>query len=125
MMDIEMLAKKISSFRGEGGRVRINDLDLYMEILGTWESWKGPWKDFCRTLGISHKGMSAIIGKAKKMRREGYVAPESFKEIQLPDGTTTVALPGAAGGIELAIEGGRVIRFSFVDQLVDFLKKAA
>ena len=36
-MDMEILRKKISTFRGEGGRVRITDDTLLMEILMTWE----------------------------------------------------------------------------------------
>jgi hypothetical protein len=36
-VDLEVLKKKISTFRGEGGRVRIMSEDLLMEILLAWE----------------------------------------------------------------------------------------
>ena len=37
-MDLEVLKKKISTFRGDGGRVRITDEGLLMEILFSWKS---------------------------------------------------------------------------------------
>lgn len=70
-MDVEILRKKISTFRGEGGRVRITDDALYMEILSVWEQWKGSSKDFFRAVGVSKSGMAAIIGKAKKCGVKG------------------------------------------------------
>jgi hypothetical protein len=85
-MDIEVLKKKISTFRGEGGRVRITDDALLMEILMAWEQWKGPIKKFYQAIGISHAGMASIMGKAKKLRREGHFPVEEFKEVKLSDG---------------------------------------
>ncbi len=126
-MDMEILKKKISTFRGEGGRVRITDDNLLMEILSGWEQWSGPVKDFYRAIGVSPKGMASIIGKAKKLRREGHFPAESFKEIKL-DGTTGAQIAGPSGpctGIELGLPDGKVIRFPQVDQLLEFLKKAA
>lgn len=122
-MDIEVLKKKISTFRGEGGRVRISDDHLLMEILLAWEEWKGPSKEFYRLIGVSQTGMASIIGKAKKLRREGHFPAEDFKEIK-------VEAPAAAGvgpclGIELSWTEGRVIRFPEVDQLLEFLTKTA
>ena len=55
-MDLEILKKKISTFRGEGGRVKITDDSLLMEILQAWEQWKGPIKDFYRAIGVSQTG---------------------------------------------------------------------
>ena len=49
-MDLEVLKKKISTFRGEGGRVKINDDGLLMEILSSWEQWTGPSKEFYRAI---------------------------------------------------------------------------
>ena len=125
-MDIEVLKKKISTFRGEGGRVRITDDTLLMEILVTWEQWKGPLKEFYRAIGVSAKGMASIIGKAKKMRREGHFPAEEFKEVKIADGGVAAAsnLSGC-NVIELAWENGRIIRFGQVELLIDFLKKAA
>ena len=44
-MDMEILKRKISTFRGDGGRIRITDVGLLMEILLAWEQWKGLGRD--------------------------------------------------------------------------------
>ena len=129
-MDLEILKKKISTFRGDGGRVRITDDSLMMEILSAWEQWKGPLRDFYRSIGVSSKGMASIIGRAKRMRREGHFPAEEFKEVKLDSVTEgssgdTVLPGGPCSGIELLWCGNRVIRFGQVDSLVEFLKKAA
>lgn len=123
-MDLEILKKKISTFRGDGGRVRITDDALLMEILAAWEQWKGPMKDFYRAIGVSFEGMASIIGKAKKMRREGHFPASDFKEVKV---TASTAASGVVPcvGIELCTPDGRVIRFPSVDPLLEFLKKAA
>lgn len=125
-MDVEVLKKKISTFRGEGGRVRITDDGLLLEILMAWEQWKGPIKEFYKAIGVSREGMASIIGKAKKMRREGHFPAEEFKEVRIADGVPAqVSSLNGCNVIELTWEGGRIIRFGQVEQLIDFLKKAA
>lgn len=124
-MDTEILKKKISTFRGEGGRVRITDDALYMEILSVWEQWKGPIKEFYRAIGVSKSGMAGIIGKAKKMRREGHFPSGEFKEVKIADGGVTSGSLIGCNVIELSWENGRLIRFGQVELLIDFLKKAA
>lgn len=124
-MDLEILKKKISTFRGEGGRVRINDDHLLMEILLAWEQWRGPIKEFYPAIGVSQKGMASIIGKAKKLRREGQFPAEEFKEIRVESSGGMVSGGGHCSGIELCWSEGRIIRFPQVDQLLEFLKKAA
>jgi hypothetical protein len=125
-VDLEVLKKKISTFRGEGGRVRITDEVLLMEILLAWEQWKGPSKEFYRLIGVSQTGMASIIGRAKKLRREGHFPAEDFKEIKVAEGSDGFHgnLPPCSG-VEIAWEQGKLIRFNHVDQLVDFLKKVA
>jgi hypothetical protein len=125
-MDMEVLRKKISTFRGEGGRVRITEDALLMEILMAWEQWKGPMKEFYSAIGVSSKGMASIIGKAKKMRREGHFPIEEFKEVKIieSNGVQGSGL-NSCSVIELSWENGRLIRFGQVEQLIDFLKKAA
>ena len=122
-MDLEVLKKRISTFRGEGGKVRITDDQLYMEILQGWEQWKGSSKDFFRTIGVSKSGLAAIIGKAKRMRREGHFPAEEFKEIRVAD--SGVSANGPCSGVEIIWDNGKLIRFQQVEQLIDFLKKVA
>jgi hypothetical protein len=125
-MDLEVLKKKISTFRGDGGRVKINDSGLLMEILLAWEQWTGLSKDFYRAIGVSQTGMASIIGRAKKLRREGHFPADDFKEIKVAQPT---AVPPCSG-IEIAWDNGKLIRFQQVEQLIAFLqategKKAA
>jgi hypothetical protein len=122
-MDMEVLKKKISTFRGEGGRVRITSDELLMEILSAWEQWTGAASGFYTSIGVSQRGMASIIGKAKKLRREGHFPVEEFKELKIAEGGSVGNFP--CNGIEVAWENGKLIRFSEVDQLVDFLKKVS
>jgi hypothetical protein len=122
-VDLEILKKKISTFRGEGGKLRSVSDELLFEILTAWESWTGGSREFYRGIGVDHRKMASLLGKAKKMKREGQFPAEEFKEIKL----TEPEVRGEASpcGIEVAWEGGKVIRFVQVDQLLEFLKKSA
>lgn len=124
-MDLEVLKKKISTFRGEGGRVRKVSDEILMEVLCAWEQWTGPAKGFYTALGVSQKGISSIIGKGKKLKREGHFPVEDFKEIKVVEGPGSPPGLPPCSGIEIAWDNGRLIRFNEVDQLVDFLKKVA
>ena len=121
-MDLEVLKKKLSTYRNARGQVRNVSDDLLMEVLAAWEEWTGPTGGFCAAIGVSRNGISSIIGKAKKLRREGHFPAEDFKEIKVADGAAN--LPPCSG-IEVAWDGGKLIRFAQVDQLIDFLKKVA
>ena len=125
-MDLEVLKKKISTYKGEGGRVSITSDDLLIEILLAWEQWTGPAKGFYTAIGISAKGISSIIGKAKKLRREGFPT-DSFKEVKIQESPSSLAslTSGPCQGVEILWDGGKLIRFPHVEQLVDFLKKIA
>lgn len=123
-MDLEVLKKKISTFRGEGGRIRITNDELLLEILRAWEQWQGPVKGFYSAIGVSAKGMASAIGKAKKLKREGHFAAEEFKEVKVIGGDEASQIPPCSG-IEMLWENGRLIRFTQVEQLIDFLKKVA
>jgi hypothetical protein len=124
-MDMEILNKKVSSYRDNGGRVRKVSDDLLLEILEAWEQWTGPASGFYKALGVSAKGISSIIGKAKKLKREGFPAGD-FKEIKVEGaGSSQLSPSGPCSGIELSWRDGNIIRFPLVDQLVEFLKKAA
>lgn len=126
-MDLEILKKKISTFRTEGGHVKIKDDALFLEILLAWEQWTGPGTGFASAIGLNRQSVSKLVGHAKKLRREGHFPAEEFKEIKM-DGSGAATIAGSGGpctGIELGLTDGKVIRFPQVDQLVEFLKKAA
>ncbi len=126
-MELEILKKKISTFRGEGGRVRITDDSLMMEILRAWEQWTAPSDGFYKAIGVSAKGMASVIGRAKKLKREGFPT-DGFKEIKLEQPALAgggSCISDLTGAIELNWDQGKIIRFPHVDQLVDFLKKVS
>lgn len=128
-MDLEVLKKKISTFKGEGGRIRITSDDLMMEILHAWEQWTGPAQGFYVGIGVSSNGMGSIIGRAKKLKREGFPTPlDKFKEVKVESSSSSIPSGFATGpcsGLELVWDNTKLIRFQEVDQLVDFLKKVS
>lgn len=125
-MDLEVLKKKISTFRGEGGRVRITDDYLLLDILSEWEKWTGPSDGFYKAIGVSQNGMASIIGRAKKLRREGFPS-QDFKEIKISESPSNLnsLIGGPCLGVEILWDNGKLIRFQQVEQLVDFLKKVS
>jgi hypothetical protein len=123
-MDLDVLKKRISTYRTVGGQVRVKDPALLMEILLAWEQWIGPATGFASALGVHRKVIPTLIGKAKKLRREGQFPAEEFKEIKI-EGPATAGGGAPCVGIELGLTDGKVIRFPQVDSLLEFLKKAA
>lgn len=122
-MDLEVLRKKLSSYRTEKGRItRVSD-DLLVEILIAWEQWTGPAAGFYSALGADHRKMASLIGRAKKLKREGRFPEEVFKEIRVAESVSAGLIP--CSGVEILWENGKLIRFSQVEQLIDFLKKVA
>ena len=124
-MDLEILKKKLSTYRGEGGRIRSVPDELLLEVLSAWETWTGTTQGFYTAIGVSAKGMASMMGRAKKLLREGKVPMSNF--IEITDAVLGGSLPAGftGGGIELSWDNGKVIRFPQVDQLIDFLKKVA
>ena len=126
-MDVEILKKRISSYRTPKGRLtRVPD-ELLVDILRAWEQWTGPGSGFYSALGADHRKMAGLIGRAKKLKREGVFPEEAFKEIKIEESPGNLAsqVRGPCQGIEIAWDGGKLIRFQQVDQLVEFLKKVA
>ena len=120
-MDLSILKKKLSTFRSETGKLMNVSDELLMELLLSWEQWSGPSNGFYAALGVDHRKMAKLMGRAKKLKREGVFPESGFKEIKVESSQ------GSASGcsIELAWENGRIIRFAQVELLVDFLKKVA
>jgi len=124
-MDLSVLAKKISSYRSPKGQVRNLPNELLGEILHAWEQWTGSGVGFYSAIGVNQKKMAKIMGKAKQLKRDGAFDGLSFTEVVLDqDSGQVIELPPCSG-VELVWEGGRIIRFSRVEMLLDFLKKAA
>lgn len=120
-MDIEILKKKVSTFKTKGGYLKDVSNDLLMDILHAWENWEGSNSSFYTALGSNHAKMASLMGKAKKLKREGYMANE-FQEVKIEPSTTSCA---GNYTVELEWENGKILRFGGVDLAVDFLKKAA
>ena len=121
-MELEVLRKKLSSFRGEGGRVNNVSDDLLLEILFAWEAWTGSAKEFYRGIGSNHRKMARMLGKAKQLKREG--CNISFQEIAVEGVTGTTPSQPLSCDIEVQ-DKNKVIRFGKVDVLIEYLKKAA
>ncbi len=122
-MDNVTLKKKLSSYTSKKGYLKnVSDEVLY-EVLVAWENWEGPSPDFYRSLGYTYKQMASVIGKAKKLKREGHYGEGEFKKVA----NTTELTPALKHNlaIEIVWTNGRVIRFAQVDHLIDFLKKAS
>ena len=124
-MDLAVLKKKVSTFRGEGGQLRNVSDELLGELLHAWENWAGPASGFYSAIGADHRKMASLIGRAKKLKREGHFPDEAFKEIHLEGGATGDPASGPCQGAELVWNDGKVIRFKDADLLLDFLRKAA
>lgn len=123
-MDNQALRKRLSTFKSsKGSLTRVTD-DVLFEVIRTWEAWPSSSTELARELGVSVKQISFLIRKAKAAHREGRFPQEEFKEVKVESTPQEVGLD-CKGGIVMKWEKGRVIKFSKVDQLVDFLKKVA
>ena len=121
-MELEVLKKKLSAFKGDGGRIRnVND-ELLLEILSHWEYWAGTAKDFYKGIGSSEKGISFMLGKAKRLKRAGATLP--FTEVQVEEVTNSNFPVSITCNIEVQ-DKNKLIRFRKVDHLIEYLKKAA
>ena len=117
--DLSILKKRLSTFRSAKGVIRDVSDEVLVDILRAWESWPGTSKEFYQLLGSSKTQMAVLMGKAKKVSRD--YPKEEFKEVHV-EGSGN----GSAGpyGMEMLWDGGRGVRFSKVDELVEFLQKA-
>jgi hypothetical protein len=120
-----VLSKKISSYRTPKGRITNLPNEILAEILYAWEQWTGPAASFYKLLGADQRKMAALMGRAKQLKRDGAFDGLQFTEITLDQDSGQVMELPPCSGVELVWEGGRIIRFSRVEMLLDFLKKAA
>lgn len=122
------LKKKLSTYVTDGGQLRNVSEELLFEVLTCWENWTGTGAEFYRTIGFTQRQMAKLIGKAKKLKREGHFGSGDFKEIQI-EGMQELEVQSSSISqgelIELDQGKGVLIRFPQVSQLVEFLKKAS
>ena len=118
-MDLTVLRKKISSYRTPKGRITSLPDELLGEILEHWEQWTGPGSGFYKSLGVDQRKMASVIGRAKKLKREGAFDGLEFTEVVVDTHETRVS---SNCKIELSW-GSKVIRFGSSELLVDFLNK--
>lgn len=124
-MDLLTLKKKLSTYESDKGYLKNVSDDVLYEVLMAWENWTGPSKEFYRALGFSHSQMAGVVGKAKKLKREGHFGSGEFKQLKIDSSVLDNAANGPCIGAEIVWTNGRTIRFAQVDMLVEFLKKAA
>ena len=121
-MDNAILRKRLSTFKSsKGSLTKVSD-DVLCDVIQVWEHWTGKSTDLGRELGIDKWQLVFLIKKAKQLKREGKFPEEGFKEIKVEGLYSAGPSPC---GIELSWDNGKLIRFSQVEQLVDFLKKVA
>jgi hypothetical protein len=122
-METSVIRKRLNTFKSAKGTLtRVSD-DVIMEVLRGWESWAGKAADYYREIGISKQQLWVLIKKGKSLVKSGKVTESEFREISVPvvgqDSFTSVC------AMELKLDVNRAIRFSQVDQLVEFLKKTS
>jgi hypothetical protein len=128
-MDLMILKKKLSSYRTEKGQLRGMNDEILLELLRAWENWTGSFKQLAKELGLTRKQLAPLVGKAKKILREhGGPVGNEFQEItqNIVEGfQPSGAPPKGHYQVELVWETHRIIRFTSVQQLAEFLSLVA
>ena len=123
-MDNAIIKKRLSTFKSsKGSLTRVSD-EVLADVIRAWEQWSGKSTDLARELGVDKYQLVFLIKKAKQLKREGTFPEDSFKEIKI-ESSQAVGFGGGPCGIEMSWDNGKLIRFSEVSQLVEFLKKVA
>jgi hypothetical protein len=124
-MDCAVLKKKLRSYITPGGQFRGVIDEILFELLCGWESWTGSAADFQLAVGVSQRQLATLVGKAKKLKRDGHSGNEHFCEVKVEGEVPPTSEASLRHGcIELDWDGGKCIRFAQVTQLVEFIKKA-
>lgn len=117
-METSILKKRLNTYKSGKGRLNKVDDEVVMEVLRAWENWQGNTSDLYRELGLSKMQLVTMIQKAKRLVKKGAAVGGEFKEIK-------VQTSEAGDKIELNWSDGRLIRFSKVEQLLEFLNRTA
>ena len=123
-MENSVFRKRLNTYKvGKKGRLnRVSD-EVVMEVLRAWENWPGTAADLYRDLGLSKMQLVTMIQKAKRLVKSGVIPESEFKEVKIADTPEVSTINTCSSGISLKWSAGRVIRFSMVDQLIEFLDK--
>lgn len=128
-MDSNQLRKKLSTYQSTKGQFRNVSEELLFEVLNAWEEWPGTAKDFYKSIGFSQRKMAGLIGKAKRLKREGYFGQSDFAEVKVettdPENIVMPSSSACGDRIEMQMADGKVIRFPQVSQLMEFLEKVS
>jgi|688.fasta_scaffold139640_1 hypothetical protein len=126
-MDLSVLKKKLSVYRDQGGSLKKISDELLHELLVCWESWDGTPANFYSALGTNGNQMASVIGRAKRYKREGRFGSAEFREAVLEGQVTEPSAGKDTGGklIEFVWPDGRLVRFSSLDSLLEFIRRTA
>jgi hypothetical protein len=129
-MDTAILRKKLQTFKSGSGQLRNISPELIIEVLRAWEGWTGTSSSLYRELGISKMQMTALLKNGKKLIKERVDVNSDFKEIFIESESALSPLSSSSVssskcGLEIIWGEGTILKFSHVDQMVDFLKKVA
>ena len=117
-METNVLKKRLNTYKsGKGNLTRVDD-EVVMEVLRAWEQWQGSTADLYRELGLTKMQLVTMIQKGKRLVKKGAVTGSDFKEIKISPETNE-----SRDKIELSWDRGRTIRFSTVNQVIEFLEK--
>lgn len=124
-MDLTILKKKISSYRTPKGRITNLPDELLGEILHAWEQWTGAPSSFYKFLDVDYRKMGSLMGRAKKLKREGVFDGIEFAEVKVVDQEVeSVSLATGVVGIEVIWQNKHPIRFSRLEDLFSFLSRS-
>jgi hypothetical protein len=117
-METGILKKRLNTYKSGKGKLTNVDDEVVMDVLRTWEQWQGSTVDLYRELGLSKMQLVTMIQKAKRLVKKGAVSGGEFKEIKI-----NPIVSASSDKIELSWDNGRMIRFSGVEQLLEFLNR--
>ncbi len=81
-MENTKLRKQLSTFRSSKGVIKNVSNEVYFELLRAWENWPGTSKDFYSSIGVSIMQAAGILGKAKRLQRDGAFGAMEFNEVK-------------------------------------------
>lgn len=119
-METTVIKKRLRTFMSPKGSLASVSNEVALEVLKGWESWTGPGMEYAKEIGISKSQLGTMIQRGKRAIKKGIVTESEFRELSVVPGSV---LPGVGSAIELRLENGRVVGFSQVETLIDFMKK--